>query len=350
MSFKTSKPEETISALSDAADAIEECVGRAFVVLRDLRGSFAAPFDTSWLPNKIAELRAAAGNMAEALRAYGTLSGADSASKIALEDLARSLQALSQDHELEPALAAIIKPLMMKSSAPLSRLAGTTQLRDEADQRLAHIQTGLARLHEVGTDIRLVISCVLGEQTNGVAKSINDLRQTVASACASLSALVEVQQSSLAALPSATHCGFSTLQAAAADFDAPVEWTTMRAMAKALREQEADPATQAARTQLDTAAERVARLLLEIEAPFAERLEGAFNRIEDLIRITDGLEPIANELVWIAEQIVPPNKSPDLPADTDGLQDGPEITALWDLYTMDAEREIHRSTLRKLSR
>ena len=340
-------PDRAVAAVKDAAAAIEECVGRAFRVLRELRGAFAEPVDTESLAEKISVLHASAETLARSLRHYSGHADGRAEFHAGLVALAESLERLGQDEDLQSELIGVLKPLTQKSSATLSRLAGTTQLRDEAEQRLAHVRQGLECLPMTQRASRQILLRILSAQTNGVAKSITDLRRTIESACTSLSALVGVQRAALKVLPKEYGCSFATLEADMTKREAMPTWTTMQHLNATLPEKEQGPSLENCRAELDVAALKVAECLFELERPISERLRGALDRIEDLVRVTEGLDPIASELDWIAEQIMPDGGNDGLSADTHHSEDA-AINEIWASYTMEAEREIHRNTLRKL--
>ena len=326
------------TALSEADSAIEEGMGLAFMALRDLRMALSAPFDVVGLKKRSEEIGAASLALSAALDGM-TNRVADEASTQPSADALLNLTEWCRNSALPGGLTKslldLAKALPRKSSSPSTRLAKIMQARDEISQRLEHARISFSISADAPPAVQSLALKIIAGQLDRVADSLDELMQASNEACLALSKIVEDQTTSLAQVlmlqASDQRSGDTNLTSL------PDALTSFGVFLDSILEGCAE-GDDAQRGTLASARQRMVGSLSDLIGPLHKRLHSASESTGRYAKALAGLQLVADDIRRIAEEVSsdPHDGRATIDAENETLQ------SLWGLYTMDAERDVHR--------
>ena len=343
---------EHMSALNEAGSAVEECMGLAFRSLRDLRMALSSRIEAQWVADKSALATAQVAELSGVLEQIQAAMPPEADDPGTVEKLAAVQDwcgSITAPDNVSESLASIAKLLAQKSSAPSTRLAKTMQVRDAADQRMEHIYSTIAALEGADQSAIPVMQLIVAAQLRGVAEILQESQSAASQACSTLALLTSEQGSSLG--PFQMPCDQAVPGMSSALVGAPSDGgmlgklcEDLEKLAIASGDQEAAGMLSACQ-QLGPMVPRVTSAMAELTGAFAEKLQAVETAVDQFANAIAGLQFVADDLSQSAEVI----EAAVAAGGPVTIIEAPEVDAIWALYTMDGERDVHNKVLSELS-
>lgn len=286
----------------------------------------------------------AARQTADALDAAAAQLGAEFLSAIEnmnhpLEDAARITEACSAE----------ARTLQRRISAPVGKLMPIMQLRDSMDQRCSHIVEGaeLAITSEQGS-AELVEIC-LGAQLSDMAEALRDGGAAIDSAAANILELATKARTELTLMIGRMVLP-STVQALDRALEHRGAWANMVMLVEPAATFDSflgttwpDATIPMVRTWVDKWAEQCPQVSNVAEQ--IDMMTAVIAAVNTLQAEADALARSALQVDALADSLQSESAAGDSPT----MPDDPVLTALWNFYTVDAERDVHRSLVGRLA-
>ena len=367
------------AGITREAEALDASLDRAFSALREIRTStnrlVAQASDTAvveatsatvpdeYVHHIVTTLQAVAGQIYKSLDDTGAPPDVDSAARrtadglgVVAEELSAELSSWGETGAMPPDTVARLltecrseaQGLQRRISGPVGKLMCIMQLRDNMDQRSAHIMAGAGLGLEADGPSKLLVEMCLAAQLRDISESVREGGSSVAEAITSIDQLTSGLRTQIGMVLGRTilpKTSYVLEQALAGRAD----WVAFKPLS--------EPADQLD----DFFRNGWTELMVMLSYDWANQhvaCEGA-SKVADILDVTASMlaagQTMDEQAQEMAESAVRLDALSDSLAQETGAQvtsevrDDPGLNALWNHYTVDAERDVHNKLVERLA-